>query len=390
MSQLLIVPSVPVWTHGDAFVFDRKFYDGLMRYVAEWRGDVACLAWRAEGGWPQFGTVRKTRDDLPLVLTLLEPGTTIGHAHLAESDVVLAAADDHRQLEVAALCREVGARCVYVIEYIPETRHQIVALETRNPLVRVRRHLFVRRSERRRREAFALASGLQANGTAAHEAYAAHGDPLLYFDTRIAAADLVTDEELSRRLHRLATGAPLQLAFSGRLIAMKGADHLLPLARRLRAAGVPFRFTIYGTGELEAPMRETIRAHGLADVVRMPGAVDFHARLVPELRTGTDLFVMLHRQSDPSCTYLETLSCGVPIVGYDNRAFAGILDLADVGTPVRMDDIDGVVAAIAALHADRATLARQARNAVAFARGHTFEDTFRRRIGHLAAGLYAA
>jgi glycosyltransferase involved in cell wall biosynthesis len=122
----------------------------------------------------------------------------------------------------------------------------------------------------------------------------------------------------------------------------------------------------------------------------MTGAVDFHARLVPELRTGTDLFVMLHRQSDPSCTYLETLACGVPIVGYDNRAFTGILDLADVGTPVRMDDVDGVVTALCALHADRARIARQSRTAAAFARRHTFEDTFKSRIDHLARGVSAA
>ena len=92
---------------------------------------------------------------------------------------------------------------------------------------------------------------------------------------------------------------------------------------------------------------------------------------------------MLHRQSDPSCTYLETLSCGIPIVGYDNRALGGLLRAADVGESVPIDDIDGVVDALTRLDADRSAVARMSRAALAFARGHAFEDTFQRRVDHL-------
>jgi glycosyltransferase involved in cell wall biosynthesis len=382
--DLRIIPSVPVWADGESLVFDRKFYDGLLLYVERWAGPVSCVLQRATGALPAFGAVRKARDELPFAVQLLGADERVRAEHLAGAGVVLAAADDFNQLHVSALCRDLGIKCVYVIEYVPETRHQIVAIESPNRLVRLRRDLFVRRTERRRRRAFELAAGIQANGTAAYDEYRQHPNCLLYFDTRTGRDALISDAELARRLEVSTSGRPLRLAFSGRLIGMKGADHLLRVAAALREEGVAYHLTVYGTGDLESRMRAEIAAGGLDDCVDMPGAVDFHQRLMPEIKAGVDLYVMLHRQSDPSCTYLETLSCGIPIVGYANRAFTGILDLADVGGSAAMDDVQGVVAAIRRLDADRALLAGKARNAAAFSRRHAFEDTFQRRVDHLA------
>ena len=380
---LTLIPSVPVWVEGDAFVFDRKFHDGLMRYVTAWPGRVGCLAWRGGTAPSGFGTVRTAAADLPFDVELLDAHETLTHKHLASANVVLAAADDHRQLHVAALCRELGIRCGYVIEYIPETRHQINRLEAPNPFVRWRRDLFLRRRERARRAAFAACDGLQANGMPAHDAYQAHGNCLLYFDTRMGRRSLIDDAALASRLATLQQPRPLRVAFSGRLIAMKGADHLIDVAARLQARGVACEWTIYGAGELDAPLRAMVRRLGLSHLVQLPGAVDFDTELIPAIRSRCDLYVMLHRQSDPSCTYLETLSCGIPIVGYENRALGGLLRLADIGVGVPMDDIDGVVDALMRLDADRSAIARMSRAAVVFARGHAFEDTFQRRVDHL-------
>lgn len=381
--RLIVVPSVPLWTDGEDVVLDRKFHDGMLMYVRSWPGRVAVLARRAAGPQPAFGTVRADRTGLPFDVTVLEPRETIAARHLAGAAVVLASADDNSQLHLGALCREVGARCVYAIEYIPETRAQINALETPNRLLRARRRLYLWRGERARRAAFAVCDGVQANGTPAFDEYGGHAASLLYFDTRMGRDAIVRDAELDTRLATLSHGRPLRLAFSGRLIAMKGADRLVRAAAGLRRRGIAFDFTVYGAGELEPSMRVEVRRLGLEDVFHLRGAVDFDSQLVPEIKANVDLYVMLHRQSDPSCTYLETLSCGIPIVGYGNRAFAGILRRADVGAAVAMNDIDGVVDAIARLDVDRDRIARMSRNAAAFARGHSFEDTFRRRIDHL-------
>ena len=381
--RLTVVPSVPVWVDGEALVLDRKFLDGVQHYVELWPGRVECVLRRAGGAPPEFGVVRRPIAALPFVVRLLEDHGPVRADHLVGAEVVLAAADDFAQLHVSALCRRLGVRCVYVIEYIPETRHQIVALEAPNRFVRLRREWFIRRAEQRRRRAFALADGLQANGTPAYDEYHAYANRLLYFDTRVKGDAMVSDEALSQRLDTASSRRPLRLAFSGRLIAMKGADHLIGVAALLRDSGVPYHLTIYGSGELEAAMRARIAALGLERQVTMRGTVDFDAMLVPEVRSDVDAYLMLHRQSDPSCTYLETLSCGVPIVGYRNRALAGILARADVGSAVEMDDVAAVADAVRALDFDRSLLARQSRNAAAFARRHSFEDTYRRRIDHL-------
>lgn len=388
--RLTILPSVPVWTEGEQVVFDRKFYDGMVAYANAWPGPLRCVVSTTTGALPAFGAVRRMPAELPFDLVLLAPGTSVAGGHLEGSAVVLAAADDHAQLHVGELCRKLGAKCVWGIEYIPETRHQIVAIEAPNILVRLRRELFLRRTERRRRAAFAQADGLQANGTPAFDEYRSTRSAMLYFDTRTAADMLIDVAALDARLAALAAGAPLRLAFSGRLIGMKGADHLVRVAAGLRQARVPFHLTIYGSGELEDALRAEVATQGLGDCVELPGAVDFAERLIPEIKAQVDLYVMLHRQSDPSCTYLETLACGIPIVGYDNRALTGILRLADVGTAVPMDDVAGVVTAITRLAADRATLVRQSRAALAFAREHTFEATVQRRIDHLRAVAGAA
>jgi len=388
--RLTIIPSVPVWMNEEQIIFDRKFYDGLLMYVGAWSGPVSCVAYRTLTDFPFFGAISKTRKELPFQLELLPENKRVQMTHLTGSAIVLASADDFRQLHVSALCRGIGAKCVYVVEYIPETRYQIVAIESPHLLTRFRRNVFIWKTERKRLGAFALAHGIQANGTAAYHEYKKYDNCMLYFDTRMGRDDLVSDEELSRRLARLSLNRPLRLAFSGRLIGMKGADHLIRVAIGLRDRGLAFHLTVYGTGELESAMRRDIQEHQLEGMVDMPGAVDFYGRLIPEIKSNIDLYVMLHRQSDPSCTYLETLSCGIPIVGYANKAFTGILEMADVGRGMPMDDVAGVVEAIQQLDSNRDRLAEQSRAAAEFSRRHAFEDTFQSRIDHLISLVHGS
>ncbi|MFT7224126.1 MAG: colanic acid/amylovoran biosynthesis glycosyltransferase [Cellvibrionaceae bacterium] len=88
-----------------------------------------------------------------------------------------------------------------------------------------------------------------------------------------------------------------------------------------------------------------------------------------------DIYVILHRQSDPSCTYLETLSCGIPIIGYKNKAFSGLLDLQNIGW--------GVAKKIEHLSSHRDEIKEKSRQSISFAKNHDFDTTFMRRIDHL-------
>ena len=336
----------------------------------------------SETSLPSFGVIGAMQHIIPFKCIALSSNETITTEHLADADIVLAAGDANNQLHISALCKESGIKCVYIIEYAPETRRQIVSLETKNLLLRLRRYLYLAGAEKKRNFAFSLADGLQSNGVPAYFEYNKYKHNLLYFDTRVYAKNGICDSDLECRLNELSKGSPLRLAFSGRLIRMKGADHLVRLALKLRREKTGFHFMIYGAGELEVNMKRQIRENHLENNMILRGPVDFYNELIPDLKKSVDLFVCLHRQGDPSCTYLETLSCGVPIIGYGNKAFSGLLDLADIGWGAKVNDLDGVCKAICFLNNNRKEISEKARNSAKFSRQHDFETTFQNRINH--------
>ena len=209
----------------------------------------------------------------------------------------------------------------------------------------------------------------------------------MFFDTRLMKGQMATDEEIAAKQARIMGGAPLRLAFTGRLERMKGADDLIKIATALDRGGTHFSLDIYGAGSLASEMKAALNhpsASGtLSKRVFIHEPVDFNNELVPKLRTEVDLFLCCHRQSDPSCTYLETLGCGVPLLGYGNRALAGILNLADVGWMTSMNAKEEIIRKIVDIDANRLQLAKKMKNAQYFARTHSFESEFKSRVDHL-------
>jgi glycosyltransferase involved in cell wall biosynthesis len=269
-------------------------------------------------------------------------------------------------------------------EYSLKTRKQIVATNTKNPLLRLRRNLWQHSQERKQRRSIALASGVQCNGTPTYEAYRKISpNPLLFFDTRVTERMTATEAEIVKRYTNRDIDRPLRLLFSGRLIKMKGADHLLKVAQHLKRSGIPFELYICGDGQLKPEMERQIQIQGLKDCVQMMGVLDFKTELVPFAKETIDLFVCCHRQGDPSCTYLETMACGVPIVGYGNEAFEGIVAHSGAGWVVPMDRPDQLANKIAELSHSPAELQAMAIKALHFAKQNTFEKTFNRRIHHI-------
>ena len=385
--HLLVIPSVPVWLQDNALSFDRKFYDGMALYAQKWPGKVSCLMTSTSSPLPDFGIVTKTDNELPFTCKTIEKSVLITAEHLKGASLVLASGDSYDQLHISGLCRKEQIKCVYVIEYIPETRYQIAALSSNNPVIKLRRFLYIWKNERKRVSAFQLSDGLQSNGTPAYYAYKAFKNNLLYFDTRVDSKHSISNADLETRLDYLSQDKPLRLAFSGRLIQMKGADHLVKLAWMLQQDTFPFSMAIYGTGDLENEMNTFIQKHQLENYVSMCGAVDFHNELIPDLKKNIDLFICLHRQSDPSCTYLETLSCGVPIVGYKNKAFSGLLELADIGWGAKLNDLEKIKSIIIHLDKNRGHISEKSRSSILFSRPHDFETTFNKRINHLLSIL---
>ena len=117
--------------------------------------------------------------------------------------------------------------------------------------------------------------------------------------------------------------------------------------------------------------------------MHLRGVLDFQTELIPIFRHSVDLFLCCHPQGDPSCTYLETLACGVPIVGYANEAWMGMHALTQAGWLIEMGDIELMAETVANIHHNRSVWLAAALAARRFALSHTFEKTVNERIQHL-------
>ncbi|MFN4130841.1 MAG: glycosyltransferase, partial [Paracoccaceae bacterium] len=205
---------------------------------------------------------------------------------------------------------------------------------------------------------------------------------LLYLDGRMRAAMMATPDEMAAKAaHR----GPLRIVHSGRLEPMKGAQDLVPIARALAAAGVDFTLDVFGTGALEAEVRAG--AEALGGRLRLHDPVDFETALVPWMRRNADVFLSCHRQADPSCTYLESLGCGVPVLGYANDMWGRMAAESGGGWAVSLGDRRALSDRLVGLAQGRAGLTKAAAAGLQFAQAHGFETEFAQRMAHFAACL---
>ncbi|SNS42457.1 Glycosyl transferases group 1 [Sphingomonas laterariae] len=381
--RVVIVPSVFA-APGDGGIFlDDKAISGLATWHRDWPGPVRAIFRRGPQATISFGRLYDPQA-LGFEIALADAEAPIPDALIADADIILAGGDDIRDFPMLAQARRLGVAIVYIIENLLRTRLQINASANIGAWQTLKSAVWAAGMELRRRRIFRGADGLQANGTPAADLYGRiNPQTLCFFDTRLPVSMMADDAAMATRADRLRGGRPLRLAFTGRLEALKGADHLVPVARELAARGIAFHLDIFGTGSQSDAIGRAIGEAGLGDRVTLHGGVDFETRLMPYLREQVDLFVCCHRQSDPSCTYLETFGCGVPMVAYENLAFDGIVRLAPVGWSVRRDDPAAMADRIATLDRDREALCAAAIAARRFAGQHDMSATFAARQQHL-------
>jgi colanic acid/amylovoran biosynthesis glycosyltransferase len=364
-------------------VVPKKFLTGLQAYASEWPGQVRSFLRTTSGQDSNLDHVVFRRSEWGFDLLSLGPGGKTLDDAVGGSSVVLVG-EDQDSGEVADRCREREVPVVHVLEWNSRTRRQIIWQEAPGLL---RKLVWSVRSEReagRNRRRLAAAAGLQCNGTPTYEEFGPlNARSFLFFDSRVTREMVLGERELEERLSGLNRRDHLRLVFSGRLIGIKGILDLIEVARHLAGLRVPFQLEIFGGGDQENSVRDAIRLHGLSESVHLRGVLDFETELVPRIRRDADLFVCCHLQGDPSCTYLETFGCGVPIAGYANDALRGLIAQAPVGWTAPLRRPRELAERIAACWKDRGTLAAAARAARAFALEHTFEQSMKRRVEHL-------
>jgi colanic acid/amylovoran biosynthesis glycosyltransferase len=385
----VILPSIGAVEHSDGQItITRKFLDGAAEFAKHWQGPVEVIVPPIAAATDNLDSVRIDPREYGLSIKVIPFDDNSQMMRELQGAGIVLASVYYKLNNAAAWCGKAHVPCVYVAEYTLKTRLQILDAEVTNPVVRARRRLWEYGQERRIKAALRISAGVQCNGTPTYDVYQLIcPSSLLFFDGRVERSMLISPEALEDRLQALGSGRPLRLAFSGRLIRMKGADHLPLVAQELKRRRVPFEMTICGDGVLAESMRQQIRSWGLEDCVQMRGVLDFANQLLPFVKKEVDVFVCCHRQGDPSCTYVETMACGVPIVGYANEALDGILRRTPVGSGVPIDDVSALADAIVRLNSDRESLAAMSRRALEFGSEHTFEATFRKRVEHLETAL---
>lgn len=269
---------------------DAKAAEGLSEFAATWPGDVVAVA-------PHAGAV--AAQDVRIVA---DPAPSGASVRALAPDVVLAL---HRP-EFGWL-REV-APTVFTAEFDRRIRIEQQRVTAGGAIDRARIALGQRRRERVYRGLARSAAGLQCNGHAAWDAYAALSPrPLLFRDHRIRRADLAAAKDRATWHGE----RPLRVAFSGRLTAVKGPGTVLEVARLLPEV----EFLLLGDGDLRADLQRAAPSN-----VRFEGFLDFET-WKSRMRDEVDLALLPHPQGDPSGTYYEALGCGVPVLGVRNATW---------------------------------------------------------------------
>lgn len=381
---LEIVSVLPVRrTEDGRTVVTRKFVEGLSAYRRSWPGEMVVYMPLGSAVTGNLDDVALSPDEFPCEIRVLEYGQFADSIMQTRNALVLLSLEDCRQARLPRVCAQARIPFVFVSENNLRTRLQIIDLTERNPLKRLRRRVWEYGEEKRRRKALSLAAGLQTNGTPTFDDYLSiQPEALLFFDSRVDASMLASEEQVREKFRSGVRSRPLRLLYSGRLTAIKGVMDLIEVAKELKQREVDFELAICGGGDLSGALQRAVQAHDLGDCVTLRGVLDFATELVPLVKSSADVFVCCHRQGDPSCTYLETMSCGVPIAGYGNDALTGIVRHSGTGWLAPIGRPDLLASEIERLASQRDELLAASLKALGFARQHTFEKTFERRVAH--------
>lgn len=382
--ELLVMANIRAYRDPrGCLLLTRKFIEGVASYARNWPGPVTVLIRISDMPFDDLDPVEIVPERLSFGLEM-RPETMSGLAQRLHSAALVLAFLSPDEAALGTLCKAAGIPLIYYSEYSLEVEKQIIDANTRNPLSRWRRKLWATQAERKRLRALHLAAGLQCSGSPTFDVYRAHNaNVMIFFDNRVRREAVIDLASLAAKTASLRQARPLRLVFGGRLIRMKGVHHLPEVALHLKRAGVLFHLSIYGDGDLRAEVQRSVDQLGVQDQVSLAGVLDFESGWLPVLQQQADIFVCCHPQGDPSSTYPEVMSCGVPIVGYDNAALSGIVALSGAGWVTPLNNRRALATKIASLASCRDEIAEAAIKAREFGCLHSFEMTFSARVEHM-------
>lgn len=339
-----------------------KTLSGLRAYAHRWPGSftVVGLSGRDENQH-HLGETWHAVDDLPFdVISSTDPEAAI------------------RGLRPAVVLLPLQLRWGHLMG----SAHRVVSVADNPPYVPVVYHLMesLGRSQRIRvrlggvRQGLNLVrmaasgSGMMCNGPLTYSFYRPFNQKcLLFFDSRI------TDQDISESTVTAPERSRMKLGFSGRWVVQKG---VLDAIHAARASG--HEIDIIGGGPLASEI--AAKAFPGAAVI---GNLDFDSEWKRYVRENVDLMILPHPQPDSSSTYLESMACGVPVLGYANAYWKRLAAVSGGGAAVHPSTVPQLSEAIVSMNRRQWGTYRQ--SGLMFAASHTLEKTFDRRVAFLRA-----
>lgn len=245
---------------------------------------------------------------------------------------------------------------------------------------RMKVRLIAKLFERQARRAASTAGLCFFKGAPTVARYGAIAQDLLQIEnTSFLTEELPDEAPIRARLADLQkANRPLEFAFAGRLVALKGLDRSLALIAAARAEGANVRLSIIGGGPEEAALKALAGELGLADHVSFLGPMEYGPPLLNKL-AEFDALLFNPRISETPRMLFDAYAAGLPIVAdaitYVQEREAG--EGATVSFP--WNDDAAAVAAIVGLDRDRGRMSELTQNALAARVTHAADNWYKRR-----------
>lgn len=387
---ILIVALCGAEPRANSVIMERKFHDGMLGFVERLDVPIACLLPRltADETGVAIDSIEVPLEELPYRIYYVDrPVPTIDNRRtieglLDEAGLVVLGALENFNMAIAKACQRRDVPYVIVTEYTQKTQLQIMRATTPSIMRRMVRELRFPLGTRRAHHMVAGAAEIHANGYPTYNEFATtNPHRMLFFDTRARAADIISRADLADRLASRERARP-KLIFSGRYHPIKGALDVIRVGLELDRRGFDFQLDLYGKGPQRQAMESMAHGATAASKIIIHDSIPF-----PDLQQTTgkaDLFVCCHVQGDPSCTYIETFACGVPIAGYANEMWSPLCEESGAGVVVRSGDYKAMADAIIRLIAPE-ELSAASHRAREFASRHTMEAALDSRTARMTA-----
>lgn len=161
---------------------------------------------------------------------------------------------------------------------------------------------------------------------------------------------------------------PLRILYLGRLEQEQKRVRLFPeMLRLLCNSGMPFLWTIAGTGSERGFLEANMRSNSANQIVSFAGPVDYAE--VPALLERHDIYLLVSDYEGLPLSLLEAMGQGlIPVVSDLESGVREVVDKS-VGSLIALDNISGYIDAIIHLHQHREELAAKSAAARAHVQG---------------------